>query len=236
MRPKVSVIIPVYNQERYLPRSLDCIARQNLTNYEVLLINDGSTDSSLTICTEYCAKYDFFRLINKTNGGVASARQTGLDNCKGEYVIHMDPDDYVESDFLGQLYKEAVATNADMVICDYYEVFKDKTVIFNHDFIRSSSPQELLLSIAEGTVWGVCWNKLIKTECIQGKVNFEPGINFHEDKLFITRVLHRMGGGKISTYPALSLQSDKLFFDSCYEKVHEGVHKAGLESIRAYNQ
>lgn len=189
MRPKISVIIPIYNQENYLHRSLESVACQTFSDYEVLLINDGSTDSSAAICHKYCAKYESFRLISKANGGVASARQCGLDNSVGNYVIHIDPDDYVEPDFLESLYLKAISSQADVVICDYWEEFSNETSICTHSHINSSSPNDLLTSIVEGKTWGVLWNKLIKTDCIRGKIAFEAGINFHEDKLFLVRAL-----------------------------------------------
>ena len=100
----MSIIIPVYNSEKALRRCLDSILAQTMTDYECLLIDDGSTDSSGRICDEYAAKDERFRVFHKENGGVSSARNVGLDNAKGEWITFVDSDDSVEESFLESLY------------------------------------------------------------------------------------------------------------------------------------
>ena len=94
--PKVSIIVPVYKAEKYLNRCVDSILAQTFTDFELLLIDDGSPDRSGEICDEYAKKDSRIRVIHKENGGVSSARQRGLDESIGEYTIHADPDDWVE--------------------------------------------------------------------------------------------------------------------------------------------
>ena len=94
--PKISVIIPVYNAEKYLYRCIDSVLVQTFTNWELLLIDDGSKDSSGVICDEYAAKDARVRVFHKENGGVSSARNLGLDNARGEWVAFVDSDDYIE--------------------------------------------------------------------------------------------------------------------------------------------
>src|SRR5690606_22590995 len=98
--PKVSVIIPVYNTENYLRECLDSILAQTFTDFEVLLINDGSTDSSGKICDEYAEKDSRIKVFHKENGGVSSARNLGLDNAKGEWICFVDSDDEILQDAL----------------------------------------------------------------------------------------------------------------------------------------
>ena len=105
--PKISIIVPVYKAETYLSRCLDSIINQTFKNFEVLLIDDGSPDCSGEICDKYAAMDTRIRVLHKENGGVSSARQMGLDNAKGEYTIHADPDDWVEPNMLEELYKKA---------------------------------------------------------------------------------------------------------------------------------
>ena len=119
--PKVSIIVPVYKAEKYLHRCVDSILAQTFTDFELLLIDDGSPDNSGTICDRYAAADPRVHVFHKPNGGVSSARQCGLDNAQGEYTIHADPDDWVEPDMLQELYTEAQRTNADMVICDFLQ-------------------------------------------------------------------------------------------------------------------
>lgn len=119
--PKVSVIVPVYKAEGYLHRCVDSILAQTFTDFELLLIDDGSPDRSGEICDEYAKKDSRIRVIHKENGGVSSARQRGLDESVGEYTIHADHDDWVEPEMLDELYKKAKEEDADMVICDFFQ-------------------------------------------------------------------------------------------------------------------
>ena len=100
MTPKISVIIPVYNTEKFLHRCIDSVLAQTYTDFELLLIDDGSKDSSGTICDEYAEKDSRVRVFHKENGGVSSARNLGLDNAQGEWVTFVDSDDYIEENFL----------------------------------------------------------------------------------------------------------------------------------------
>ena len=97
LTPKISVIVPVYNTAKYLHRCLDSILQQSFKDFEVLLVDDGSTDNSGEICDEYAAKDSRVRVFHKENGGVASAREIGIENAVGLYSIHVDSDDWTES-------------------------------------------------------------------------------------------------------------------------------------------
>ena len=98
--PIISVIVPVYNVEQYLPRCIDSILAQTFTDFELLLIDDGSKDKSGAICDAYARKDPRIRVFHKPNGGVSSARNMGLDNAKGEWIAFVDSDDWVNEDFL----------------------------------------------------------------------------------------------------------------------------------------
>ena len=143
MLPKVSVIVPVYNAEKYLRRSLDSLKIQTLQEFEVILIDDGSKDFSSAICDEYVGSDSRFSVIHKQNEGVSAARQTGLDAAHGEYVIHVDSDDWVEPTMLEELYTKAISENADIVICDYFNNIGPKQTVCNQ---RPSSlePKKIL--------------------------------------------------------------------------------------------
>ena len=127
--PKVSIIVPVYKAEKYLNRCIDSILAQTFTDFELLLIDDGSPDRSGEICDEYAKKDSRIRVIHKENGGVSSARQRGLDESVGEYTMHADPDDWVEPEMLDELYKKAKEEDADMVICDFFYEYKTGSFI-----------------------------------------------------------------------------------------------------------
>ena len=125
---KVSVIVPVYKSEVYLERCVDSLLAQTFRDFEILLIDDGSPDRSGEICDMYTRKDDRVRVFHQKNSGVSMARQKGLDEARGEYVIHADPDDWVEPDMLEQLYAKAKEENADMVICDYYANYPGRQI------------------------------------------------------------------------------------------------------------
>ena len=113
--PCISFIVPVYNMERLLPRALRSLRAQTLTDFEAILINDGSKDGSAALCAQAAAEDARFRFIDQPNGGVAAARNAGLDAARGEYVFFLDPDDWVEPDAAEVLYHAARNADADCV-------------------------------------------------------------------------------------------------------------------------
>lgn len=178
--PKVSVIVAVYKAENYLRRCVDSLLAQTFKDFEILLVDDGSPDRSGEICDEYAAKDSRVRVFHKSNGGVSSARQCGIDNACGEYTIHADPDDWVESTMLDDLYYKAKEDDADMVICDYYAEERDKI-----EYIRQK-PSALDCETVQRELFqrlhGSLWNKLIRRVCYKkGNVKFPIDLNVSED-------------------------------------------------------
>lgn len=121
MSVAVSIIVPIYKVEKTLRKALDSILAQTFTNYELILVNDGSPDNCPAICEEYATKDPRIKLINKENGGLSSARNAGLAIAEGEYTIFIDSDDYVDAEGLDELYATAIKENADITICDLYQ-------------------------------------------------------------------------------------------------------------------
>ena len=114
--PKVSVIIPIYNTEKYLRKCLDSVCNQTLSDIEIICVNDCSTDNSLEILEEYASKDNRIKLIDfKENKGAAVARNAGIDEAKGEYIGFVDSDDFIDLDFYEKLYNKAVKSGADCV-------------------------------------------------------------------------------------------------------------------------
>ena len=105
----ISVIIPVYNSSKYLNKCLDSLVDQKYNNYEVILINDGSTDNSLEICLQYANNYNNFQVFSKENGGVSSARNYGLNKANGKWIVFVDSDDFVKPNYLSELIKAKIA-------------------------------------------------------------------------------------------------------------------------------
>lgn len=187
--PAISIICPVYNAEKYIHKCIDSVLKQTFTDFELLLIDDGSPDCSGRICDEYAEKDSRVQVFHKENGGVASARQMGLDNAKGEYTIHVDPDDWVEPNMLEELYVKAKETNADMVICDYwvnYKKYERYQVSGQH---RDNSTLYLKDIICK--YHGSLCNKLIKRSCYYQpqQIDFIPGQNLFEDLIVCAKIL-----------------------------------------------
>lgn len=119
MEPLISIIVPIYNVEKYLHRCIDSIISQTLDNIEIILVNDGSPDSCQSICEEYIKKDDRIKLINKKNEGLGMARNTGIEIARGEFIAFVDSDDYIDTDMYEKMYNAAKAQNADTCICNY---------------------------------------------------------------------------------------------------------------------
>ena len=138
---KISIIIPIYNAEKSVTKMLDSLKKQTLMDFEVIMIDDGSTDQSPTICDNYQFKDKRFKAIHKKNEGVSIARQIGIEHACGEYVIHADADDWVEPNMLESLYDEATKTNANIVFCDFFVTTLKK------NFIEIKNPTLTFLSM-----------------------------------------------------------------------------------------
>ena len=142
-KPKVSVIVPFYNAERYLKQCLDSLQKQTYSNFEVLLINDGSIDQSYQIAAEYVKIDERFSLITQSNAGIATARNVGLQKMSGEYVTFVDGDDFVSQDYLTKMIKIAKTEQADLVISSYYRYSDDDKMYSFYDFKRVLNNEEI---------------------------------------------------------------------------------------------
>ena len=117
MKNLLSVIVPVYNVNNYLERCINSILEQNYQNMEIILVDDGSTDGSSIICDNYSKRYENIKVIHKQNGGLSSARNTGIDNCSGRYISFIDSDDWIDKEMFSEMIAQLEADNSDIVIC-----------------------------------------------------------------------------------------------------------------------
>ena len=116
---KVSIIVPVYNSEKYLKKCIESIQKQTLKDMQIILINDGSTDNSLSICKEYQKRDNRIEVIDKANMGVSSARNTGIEAAIGEYIGFVDADDWIEPEMYENMYHQVKQMQADVCMCNY---------------------------------------------------------------------------------------------------------------------
>jgi len=190
----VSIIIPVYNVEKYLKRCLDSVLAQTYTNIEVIAINDGSTDASGVILDEYAQKDERVKVIHKSNGGVSSARNCGLDAVSGDYVAMFDADDYVNVRFVEILLKTATEKNADVVCCGYAHTCDDNGAVVDTtksiEFVEMDKVQMISSLFKNNPFTGSFWNKLIKREILNGE-KFNEKIKHYEDYELLYKILKK---------------------------------------------
>ena len=151
---KVSIVVPIYNAEKFLTTTVDSIIAQTYKNIEIILVNDGSTDGSLALCQTFLEKDKRIKVVDKQNGGVSSARNCGIHTASGEFIMFVDSDDLIEKDACEKLVKNAIATKSDIVFCNYYvkvvEKNKEKVVFKNHNYGNSEmSDKTEILSLAQ---------------------------------------------------------------------------------------
>lgn len=179
---KMSVIVPCYNNEKDIRRALESCVNQTLKEIEIIVINDGSTDSSQNIIDEYVNNYPNKVFSHyKKNGGIASVRNLGISLAQGEYFGFLDGDDYAELTMYDDLYNEAKRTNADLVNSNYYWTTEtNETIKIESEFISS---EDMMINL-----FAVVWNKIYKTSFIRGlNVNFIEGYRF-EDVSFLYKI------------------------------------------------
>lgn len=190
--PIISIIVPVYNAEKYVRRCINSLLSQTLDDIEYIIVNDCSTDSSLEIIEEELSKFpqrrEFVRIINhKTNLGVAKARETGIMKSTGEYLIHCDSDDYVKHYAYEKLYKKAKHENADIVFLNYIKVYEDKVpqrVERNPNLLNR--PQ-LIMQLMNDQVFAVLWGALVKRS-LYTKNFIWPNGNLCEDRVHLVQL------------------------------------------------
>lgn len=223
--PKISIIVPVYKAEPYLHRCVDSILAQTFTDWELILVDDGSPDQSGKICDEYAKKDQRVKVIHKVNGGVSSARQKGLDEARGEYTIHADPDDWAEPNMLEELYNEASKKEADMVMCDFICEYKSGGVICKQE-IKYSHADDILKKMFAQQLHGSCWNKLIRRECYDKyNIRFPKNIIRWEDLYVVCSLL--MHPIRVAYLPKAFYHYDLIINNN---SIVRKVTKQGLDS------
>lgn len=191
----ISAIVAAYNVENYLDRCIDSILAQSYQDWELILVNDGSADQTGAICERYATADTRIHVIHKENGGVSSARNKGLEFVKGEYLIFLDSDDWLETEMFSKLVDAIERTNADIVACDVYNV----SVLQNGhvqrnvglkwgkaEFEKTLQGEESFYTVLYKSA--TLWNKLFRTENV-GNLRFNTAMTFGEDSDFLFRAM-----------------------------------------------
>ncbi len=167
--PLISVVLPVYNKEDYLPDCMETLLNQTYTNLEILLVDDGSTDRTPALCDEYARQDARVRALHKANGGVSDARNYGIRHADGEYITQVDPDDTVDADYVEYLYDLLVKYDADMSICQHRILFHNgKVEDFGGQGEKKADAEWCLEKMLYHDVIDVsCWGKLYHRSLFQ---------------------------------------------------------------------
>ena len=235
---ELSVILPVYNSERYVGRCMDSVLAQTMRDLELLIIDDGSEDNSGMICEEYAKKDKRVRVIHQQNAGASAARNVGICAAAGKYIGFVDSDDWIEPDMFGRLLHQAKTTDADVIMCDATTVYSDgrteadtitrlseNTVLEKKDFTP-----DLLLEMAGSACRCIYKNddsrysarRMKKAECFQ----FPIGVKFSEDRIFN---LYAFGYTSRVSYL-------KESYYNRYVNVESTVHRFHADYFEAYKK
>ncbi len=231
MNVKVSIIVPVYNAGRYINKCIESILNQTLTEFEIILVNDGSTDESGKICDDFAELDSKIIVIHKENEGVSAARNTGINYAVGEYIGFVDADDWCAETMYDYLYKESDCNKADMVFCNYY-TYKGGKAIRNQELekltISSNIQEDLIsriLSVNSNRISGTCFRYIVKRDFMKRyQIKFNDRFRIFEDLLFTLQCLDNTRNVVIAKeylyYRLLhSCSTTSNYIDNLYENV-----------------
>lgn len=205
MNERISVIVPVYNGEKYLPVCMKSLLEQTYEAMEIILVNDGSRDGSGALCDEYAARDPRVRVIHQENQGVSGARNRGLDTATGKYVAFVDADDYVELDYFQRLHENLVNYDVDFTCCSCTEVISGDVPKTEIPFVAESRAIRDQASFFEDMVnprecyWSTIWAKLYRRELI-GNTRFCRELKYGEDQVFFFDLLLKAPKAYLDTY------------------------------------
>lgn len=188
MNPAVSVIVPIYNVSRFLGKCAESLLSQTFSNYEVIFVDDASPDNSMDVLEAIIKKHadkDVTVLHHPENLGLPSARNTGMEAASGDYILHVDGDDWIEPDMIENLYSSIISTNADMAYCDFFLTYEDyERKMINPSF--NSADHLLKRGFLAGTMKYNVWNKLVRRSIYtENKISFPDSHAMGEDMTMI---------------------------------------------------
>lgn len=233
-KSNISIIVPVYNVEKYLERCIESILNQTFTGFELILVDDGSTDLSGDICDKYSKKDKRIKVIHKQNGGLSSARNAGLEIASGDYIAFIDSDDFVAKEYIFLLYENLIENNADISICGYRIVreddilVKDSATLTNNISILNSHQSLLNLYNEKRSNFIVAWSKLFKKNLFDsirfpyGKINEDSFVLY---KLFLKSIKITYNESKLYYY---QVREDSI--------MHKKVSRKSFDDLDAYEE
>ena len=218
--PKVSVLIPAYNVELYLPRCLDSILSQSFKDFEVILIDDGSSDATGKICDEYAQKDVRIKVFHQENQGISATRNLCLQYASGEYIQFVDSDDWIDVSALYTLVTEAEREKCDVVVFDFRIVSHNNDVVVSFPFEDIGEVRKIYIS----SLWAVLWKNLIRRDLfMHNNINFPEGIDGGEDYYVMSLVV--LNARKIKYIP-------KILYNYNNENLHSTMHNIDIKKIQ----
>tara|TARA_B100000686_G_C16801940_1_gene986713 strand:- start:2424 stop:3464 length:1041 start_codon:yes stop_codon:yes gene_type:complete len=233
--PLISIIVPVYNSSKYINKCIDSIVKQKGVDYEIILINDGSKDSSGSICDRYAKKFNNIRVFHKENEGVSAARNTGLDNCQGDFITYVDSDDFLEQNILSQMLKKQLELDVDIIIGSFNKVSPSGDVLayvcnsegdllldaneivdYTISYLRNPRKNQMLMS---------CWAKLFRRSIIEkNSIRFDTSLDISEDVDFNFNYLSYVKSALLLEQTVYNHQKT-LTYDSLTMRIPENPRK-----------
>lgn len=204
---KYTIVVPLYNCENYIAKCLDSLVEQTFRDFEVIIVNDGSTDNSLSVAIGYEKENANIRVVNQTNQGLSGARNTGIKEALGEYILFIDADDYVERTLLEEVYNSG--KNKDVVFYGYYNDAYVNEVLSNQKEVVFDNAElgmcfRTMKSLAVSALIGYAWNKAYKVRFIrENNLKFREGTSLIEDILFNAEVMKKMRSSSVICKPLL---------------------------------
>lgn len=246
-----SVILPIYNVEKYLSECIESILVQTFTDFEVILVDDGSKDSSGRICDEYAEKDARIKVIHKENGGLSDARNFGTDAASGEYIVYIDSDDYVtDNDFLLDLSKKIEESGSDIILYKFSKFYDDTKTLadctFSLDFAEDIKDSDELLYelVKRDSYYGMAWIKAFRKELVEKNgIKFEKGLLGEDMDWYFGLVLcassyavidksyiaYRQRSGSITSSHKLKNLTDFIYI---LEKWSEKIKNADVSEVK----
>ena len=239
MEVKISVILPAYNAEKYIAKTIESLLEQTIKDFEIICINDGSKDNTLKLLNSYAKNDKRLVIIDKKNEGVWKARFDGIKQARGKYITFIDSDDYVNNDFLEKLYKNITKNNSDIAICGFQRIdFETKKIIsremkYSEDRIidMKKNPEEVI------SINTALWNKMYRAELLKGLENLKNPPRILEDMMFLAMLY--LNVQKITfvdeiLYNYMVIQGSAM--NTLKKEEIENIQQAMLEVQEKYNR
>lgn len=234
-KSKVSVVVPIYNMENYIPRCMETLLAQTEKDIEIILVNDGSTDQSAELCEEYASRYpQMIRVVHKENGGLSSARNAGIDVATGDYIIFPDPDDWVEKDYIEKLLDIQKKYKPDLVCVGHYIDYDSCSVAANEggSFAELTGVEAQRALFLPPSMSGFAWNKLYHMDIIKKyNLRFLDDVGTTEDLDFAFRYL-----GHCETVCFDPEMRVYHYYQREGAATHSGFSRRKLQSIHTYEK